>query len=110
MDIKDVDSIASIIKKAKIHLNDIWKSFNEINTSIKISINLILNNNDADKISKFENTLAKIDDISSFSIKKFDLNKTVYGITYNTDPNKLMRQFSIYGFEIVNDESQWAIK
>jgi len=110
VDIKDVDSIASIIKKAKVHLNDIWKSFNEINTSIKLSINLILNSNDADKISKFENTLAKIDDISSFSIKKFDLNKTVYEITYNTDPNKLMRQFSIYGFEIVNDESQWAIK
>ena len=110
MDIKDVDSISSIIKKAKVHLNDIWKDFNEINTSIKLSINLILNSNDADKISKFENTLSKIDDIGSFSIKKFDLNKTIYEIIYNTDPNRLMRQFSIYGFEIVNDESQWVIK
>ena len=110
VDIKDVDSISSIIKKAKVHLNDIWKDFNEINTSIKLSINLILNSNDADKISKFENTLSKIDDIGSFSIKKFDLNKTVYEIIYNTDPNRLMRQFSIYGFEIVNDESQWVIK
>ena len=110
VDIKDEDSIATIIKKAKVHLNDIWKDFNEINTSIKLSINLILNSNDADKISKFENTLTKIDDIGSFSIKKFDLNKTVYEIIYNTDPNKLIKQFSIYGFEIVNDESRWVIQ
>ena len=110
VDIKNEESIATIIKKAKVHLNDIWKDFNEINTSIKLSINLILNSNDANKISKFENTLAKIDDISSFSIKKFDLNKTVYEIIYNTDPNKLIKQFSIYGFEIVNDESRWVIQ
>ena len=110
VDIKNEESIATIIKKAKVHLNDIWKDFNEINTSIKLSINLILNSNDVDKISKFENTLAKIDDIGSFSIKKFDLNKTVYEIIYNTDPNKLIKQFSIYGFEIVNDESRWVIQ
>ena len=110
VDIKNEESIATIIKKAKVHLNDIWKDFNEINTSIKLSINLILNSNDADKISKFENTLNKIDNIGSFSIKKFDLNKTVYEIIYNTDPNKLIKQFSIYGFEIVNDESRWVIQ
>ena len=110
VDIKNEESIATIIKKAKVHLNDIWKDFNKINTSIKLSINLILNSNDADKVSKFENTLAKIDDIGSFSIKKFDLNKTVYEIIYNTDPNKLIKQFSIYGFEIVNDESRWVIQ
>jgi len=93
-----------------VHLNDIWKDFNEINTSIKLSINLILNSNNADKISKFENTLTKIDDINSFSIKKFDLNKTVYEIIYNTNPNKLIKQFSIYGFEIVNAEGLWIIQ
>jgi hypothetical protein len=75
-----------------------------------LSINLILHSNDTDKISKFENTLTKIDDISSVSIKKFDLNKTVYEIIYNTDPNKLIKQFSIYGFEIVNDENRWIIR
>ncbi len=109
-DIKDQDSIANIIKNVKLHLNDIWKDFNEINTSIKLSINLILNSNNADKISKFENILTKIDDINSFSIKKFDLNKTVYEINYNTNPNKLIKQFSIYGFKIVNAEGLWIIQ
>ena len=99
-----------MIKKVKVHLNDIWKDFNKINTSIKLSINLILNSNNANKISKFENILTKIDDINSFSIKKFDLNKTVYEIIYNTNPNKLIKQFSIYGFEIVNAEGLWVIQ
>ncbi len=110
VDIKDADSILTVIKKVKVHLNDIWKDFNEINTSIKLSINLILNSNNVGKISKFENTLTKIDDINSFSIKKFDLNKTVYEIIYNTNPNKLIKQFSIYGFEIVNAEGLWVIQ
>jgi len=110
VDIQNEDSIAAIIKEVKVHLNDIWKDFNEINTSIKLSINLILNSNDAKKISKFENTLTKIDDIGFFSIKKFDLNKTVYEIIYNTDPNKLIKQFSIYGFEIANEESRWVVQ
>ena len=109
-DIKDADSILNMIKKVKVHLNDVWKDFNKINTSIKLSINLILNSNNANKIFKFENTLSKIDDISSFSIKKFDLNKTVYEIIYNTNPNKLIKQFSIYGFEIVNAEGLWVIQ
>jgi hypothetical protein len=110
IDIKNKDSVVTIISKAKVHLNDIWKNFNEINTSIKLSINLILYSNDKDKISKFENTLTKIDDIGFFSIKKFDLNKTVYEIIYNTDPNKLIKQFSIHGFQIVNDENRWIIR
>ena len=69
-----------------------------------------MNNNNPDKIYKFENILTKIDDINSFSIKKFDLNKTVYEIIYNTNPNKLIKQFSIYGFEIVNAEGLWVIQ
>ena len=110
VDIKNTDSVIAVINEAKLHLNDIWKDFNEINTSIKLSTNLILNSNDANKISKFESVLAKIDDISFFSIKKFNSNETVYEIVYNSDPSKLIKQFYIYGFEITIDESYWLIK
>ena len=44
IDIENEESILNIIKSVKIHLNDIWKNFNEINTSIKLSMSLILNN------------------------------------------------------------------
>ena len=110
VDIKDADSIVTVINKVKLHLNDIWKDFNEINTSIKLSINLILKSNQADKIFRFENSLSKIDDINSFSIIKFDLNKTIYEINYNTDPSKLIKQLSIHGFDIASEKGQWIIQ
>tara|TARA_B110000014_G_C19602969_1_gene319478 strand:+ start:51 stop:449 length:399 start_codon:yes stop_codon:yes gene_type:complete len=110
VNINDKDSVKNVIGKVKIELNDIWKDFNEINTSIKLSMNLILNSNEANKIYEFENTLDKIDDIHSFSIKKFDLNKTIYEIIYGSNPNKLIKQFSTYGFSIINEADRWIVK
>jgi len=110
VNLSEKDSVIEVINKTKLHLNDIWKDFNKINTSIKLSINLILYGDDVNKISEFESTLSKIDDIGSFSIKKFDLNKTIYEIVYNTDPNKLIKQFSNYGFKIIDDGNRWVIK
>ena len=93
-----------------MHLNDIWKNFNKVNTSIKLNMSLILYGNDTNKIEEFESILNKIDDIRFFSIKKFDLNKTIYDIVYNTDPKKLIKQFSTYGFKIVKEEGSWIVK
>ena len=110
VDIKDKDSVKVVIKEAKIQLYDVWKDFNEINTSVKLSLNLILNSNNPDKIYEFENILNKIDDIRSFSISKFDLNKTIYAVNYNTNPNKLINQFLINGFSIINEEGNWVVE
>ncbi len=110
VDINDEVLLAHIINKAQIQLNDIWKDFNVINTSIKLSISLILNSNDTKKISKLENVLNSIDDIRFFSIKKFSLNKTIYEIIYNTDPKKLKKQFLTNGFSIVVDNGYWVVQ
>ena len=110
VDINNKDLIASLINEVQVQLNDIWKDFNVINTSIKLSINLILNSNEPKVISKLENTFNNIDDIRFFSIKKFSLNKTIYEIIYNTDPNKLKKQFLINGFTIVNDDGYWVVQ
>ena len=110
INIKNNNSVMSVIKKIKIQLNDIWKDFNEVNTSIKLSMNIILESNSADEISKFENTLSRIDDIDSFLIKKFNLDKTIYEVNYNTNPSKLIKQFSINNYTIVNEEGSWVVK
>ena len=104
------DSINNMIRNLKIEFNDTWKNFNQVNTSIKLSINLTLNTNDSNEISKFEKILNKIDDINYFSIKKFDLNKTVYTIIYNSNPNKLKNKFSDYGYSLVQKKGYWMIK
>ena len=104
------DSINNIIRNLKVEFNDIWKNFNQVNTSIKLSINLTLTENDGNEISKFEKILDKIDDINYFSVKKFDLNKTVYTIIYNSNPNKLKKKFSDYGYSLMQEKGYWMIK
>ena len=104
------DSINNIIRNLKVEFNDTWKNFNQVNTSIKLSINLTLTTNDGNEISKFEKILDKIDDINYFSVKKFDLNKTVYTIIYNSNPNKLKKKFSDYGYSLMQEKGYWMIK
>ena len=108
--IEDQNSIEDIIKDAKIRFNDIWKDFNVINTSMKLSINIILNSKDHDTLFKFENALKKIDDINSFSIKKITSEKTIYEIIYNSDPKKLKKQFSANNVNIFYEEGLWLVK
>ena len=108
--IEDQNSIEDIIKDAKIRFNDIWKDFNVINTSMKLSINIILNSKDHDTLFKFENALKKIDDINSFSIKKITSEKTIYEIIYNSDPKKLKKQFTENNINIFYEEGLWLVK
>ena len=108
--IEDQNSIEDIIKDAKIRFNEIWKDFNVINTSMKLSINIILNSKDHDTLFKFENALKKIDDINSFSIKKITSEKTIYEIIYNSDPKKLKKQFTENNINIFYEEGLWLVK
>ena len=107
---EDQNSVEDIIRDAKIRFNDIWKDFNVINTSMKLSINIILNSKDHDTLFKFENALKKIDDINSFSIKKITSEKTIYEIIYNSDPKKLKKQFSANNVNIFYEEGLWLVK
>jgi len=111
VDFSKEDLILKIINKFKIELTDIWKDFNIINTSIKLSLNLVVFGNDVKKIKNFENVLKKIDDINSFSIKKFNLEKTVYQINYNTDPQKLKNNFKSFNLLIKKDtQGYWVLE
>ena len=44
----------SYIENLKISFEDIWKKNNEINTSIKLTLEIILKTNDFEKIIQFE--------------------------------------------------------
>ena len=48
------NQIENIIKDLKIVYEDYWKNFNRINTSIRLSLNIKVENTDNLKISKFE--------------------------------------------------------
>ena len=99
-----------LIESLKIIYENYWKSENEINTSVKISLTISINNNDNSKISKFEEILNDMDLVYDFSIYKFDNKDSFYKIIFNGSPEhfiKIMKNKN-YKFDIQNQI--WIIK
>ena len=83
---------------------------NEINTSIKLTLEIILETKDFNKISQFEEIVNKIDLISSFRIKKFTVNNNIYEIFYSGNPDSLIKKFSNYDIPLIYDGEKWIIQ
>ena len=100
----------SYIENLKISYEDIWKKNNEINTSIRLTLEIVLETNDFDKISQFEEVVNEIDLISSFKIKKFTTNKNIYEIIYSGNPDSLIKKFFNLNIPLVYDGEKWIIQ
>ena len=83
-----------MINQLKIIYEDYWKDLNQINTSIKLPLNIKVNNNDSLKIIDFEKKMIEIDLIYDFFIKKFDKDFTYYQIIFNGTPNIFLKTMS----------------
>ena len=98
------EDIFEFIDNLKLVYEDFWKSQNEINTSVKLSLNISLNNSNKIKISKFEKTLSDMDLIYNFYIYKFDNKNNFYKVIFNGTPDKFLEVMhdQNYNFEIKN--------
>jgi len=99
-----------IIKENKILFEDVWKKANQINTSIKLPINLIINSKETNKISELEKYLNEIDLVSNFFITNFNNQETTYKVIFNGRPDQflaLMEENQIY---LDIDEKIWKVK
>jgi hypothetical protein len=67
-----------LIESLKSIYENYWKSKNEINTSLKISLTISINNNDNSEISKFEEILDNTDLIYDYHIYKFNNKDNFY--------------------------------
>ncbi|WP_440927449.1 hypothetical protein [Candidatus Pelagibacter sp.] len=92
------------IDNLKLVYEDFWKSQNQINTSVKLSLNISIDNSNNIKINKFEKILSRMDLIYNFSIYKFDNQNNFYKIIFNGTPDKFLEVMSYhnYDFEIKN--------
>ncbi len=92
------------IDNLKLVYEDFWKSQNEINTSVKLSLSISINNSNNIKINKFEKILSDMDLIYNFNIYKFDNKNNFYNIIFNGTPDKFLEIMSKqnYNFEIKN--------
>ena len=98
------EEIFKFIDNMKIVYEDFWKSQNQINTSVKLSLNISIDNSNNIKISKFEKILSNIDLIYNFYIYKFDNKNNFYKIIFNGTPDKFLKVMrdQNYNFEIKN--------
>ena len=90
-----------ILKKLKIIYEDYWKNINQINTSIKLPLTILLKANQYNKIQILENNLSKLDLVSSFEILKFNNENIYFKIIYNGSPNKFIDDMKEKNVEIL---------
>jgi len=98
------EEIFKFIDNLKLVYEDFWKSQNQINTSVKLSLNISIDNSNNIKINKFEKILSNMDLIYNSYIYKFDNQNNYYKVIFNGTPDKFLEVMSYhnYDFEIKN--------
>ena len=110
LDINNELQINEMINQLKIIYEDYWKDSNQINTSIKLPLNIKVYNNDNLKIINFEKKMAEIDLIYDFFIKKFDKDFTYYQVIFNGTPNIFLNTMNDNNFEFETQNNIWTLK
>ena len=98
------------IENLKNIYENYWKSENEINTSVKLSLSVSIDNNDNLKISQFETILSNIDLIYSFYIFKFNNKKNIYKIIFNGSPDYFLKIMKNKNYEFNTQNKIWDLK
>ena len=91
IDINDENNIIKIIEDLKINYEDYWKNLNQINTSIKLPLNIKINSSNNKNISKLEKILNETDLIYDFFISKFNKEFIYYNIIFNSTPDNFLK-------------------
>ncbi len=110
LDLNNDIEIQEMIKQLKIIYEDYWKNSNQINTSIRLPLNIKISNNDSLKIINFEKKMIETDLIYDFFVKKFDKNFTYYQIIFNGTPNVFLKTMSNNNYEFNTQNNVWLLE
>ena len=110
IDLDNIDHTTKVMNVLKTNYEDYWKKANQINTSIKLSLNIQVNTSDNSKISKFEEELNRTDLIYDFSIKKFSADKIFYEIIFNGTPNIFLKTMAENNYYFDTQNKIWVLK
>ena len=108
--INEKEKIQKLIKELKTVYEDYWKKVNQINTSIKLPLNIKISNKNNNFLFNFEKNLNEIDLINYFFIKKFDKDFTYYQIIFNGTPSTFLKIMEEKNFDFNTQNKIWTIK
>ena len=106
---KNEDTDKLIVNLKELYEN-YWKSKNEINTSVKLTLSVSVNNDDNSKISKFENVMNSTDLIYDFYIYKFNNENNFYKIIFNSSPDRFLEIMKNKNYEFDIQDQIWVLK
>jgi len=104
---KEADKLIESLKNA---YENYWKSKNEINTSVKISLTVSINNNNNSGISKFEEILDNADFVYNYYIYKFNNKDSFYKIIFNGSPHHFLKFMKNKNYEFDIQNKIWSVK
>ena len=110
LDIEVDEQVKIIIDQLKLIYEDYWKANNQINTSLKLSLDIKLDNSNYIKILNFENILDEMDLIYTYSIFKFDQNFTEYRIIFNGTPDMFLKSMNDKNYSFNTQNKIWVLK
>ena len=103
------EEIFKFIENLKIVYEDLWKSQNQINTSVKLSLNISIDNSNNIKINKFEKILSDMDLIYNFYIYKFDNKNNFYKVIFNGTPDKFIEVMGYQNYDLEIKKKIWVL-
>ena len=110
IDFNNHDQINIMINDLKKIYEDHWKSYNQINTSIKLSLNIKVSNVEHLKTSNFEKVLKEQDLVYDFSISKFDKDFTFYQVIFNGTPDIFLKKMSEKDYIFNTQNIIWSLE
>ncbi len=109
IDLRDQNKLDDLILKTKTNLEDLWKSNNLINTSLKLPINLQLDPKDTLKIINLEQEMNKIDLIYDYYVTNISNRNINYKIIFNGSPKQFLKIMEEKNIKINIENEIWKI-
>ena len=110
IDLGDQNKLRDLIFKTKLNLEDLWKSNNLINTSLKLPINLQLNSKDTQKIVNLEREMDEIDLIYDYYITNISNKNLNFKIIFNGSPKQFLSIMNERNIKIDIENESWKVK
>jgi len=110
IDLNNRNDFEKILNNLKITYEDYWKKNNEINTSIKLPLTVLIGSKNYKKIIELERMFNNTDLISNFYILKFDNQNIQFKIIYNGSPKTFLNELNKNNFQITLENNIWKIK